>query len=62
MLRKKKCSTFGLTYVALIRVRNLSSVVIEPITFQRLLEIREKEMLYYRLNEEKRLESISEQS
>ena len=57
-----KETTLGLTYVALSRVRNLSSLVIEPITFQRLLEIRKKEMLHYRLNEEKCLELISVQS
>lgn len=58
----KKETTLGLTYVAISRVRNLSSLVIEPITFQRLLEIKKKEMLRYRLNEEKRLELLSVQS
>ena len=58
----KKETTLGLTYVALSRVRNLSSLIIEPMTFQRLLEIRKKEMLHYRLDEEKRLEFISVQS
>ena len=58
----KKETTLGLSYVALSRVRNLSSLVIEPITFQRVLETRKKEMLHYRLNEEKRLAFISVQS
>ena len=36
----KKESTLGITYVAISRVRNLSSLVIEPMTLDRLQNIK----------------------
>ena len=51
----KKESTLGITYVAISRVRNISSLVIEPMTFERLQKIRNSELLKYRLKEEQRL-------
>lgn len=54
----KKESTIGMTYVALSRVRNLSSLIVEPITFERLTSIKELETLKYRIKEE-RLKEIA---
>ena len=48
----KKESTIGMTYVALSRVRNLSSLIVEPITFERLTSIKELETLKYSMKEE----------
>ena len=44
------------------RVRNLSSIVIEPITFDRLKCIGKSETLKYRLNEETRLKAIAKRT
>ena len=57
----KKESTLGITYVAISRVlRNISSLVIEPMTFERLQKIRNSELLLkYRLKEEQRLKQLS---
>ena len=51
--KREYCS--GMSYVALSRVRSLSSIVIEPMTFDRLTCIGKSETLKYRLNEETRL-------
>ena len=55
----RKETTLGMTYVTLSRVRNLSSIIIEPMTYDRLSSIKKVESLKYRLNEEKRLEAIA---
>ena len=55
----KKESTLGITYVAISRVRNFSSLVIEPITLDRLQNIKNCELLKYRLKEEERLTQLS---
>ena len=57
----KKESTLGIAYVAISRVlRNISSLVIEPMTFERLQKIRNSELLLkYRLKEEQRLKQLS---
>ena len=57
----KKESTLGITYVAISRVLcNISSLVIEPMTFERLQKIRNSELLLkYRLKEEQRLKQLS---
>ena len=58
--KKEYCT--GMSYVALSRVRNLSSIVIEPITFDRLKCIGKSETLKYRLNEETRLKAIAKRT
>ena len=58
----KKESTLGITYVAISRVRNISSLVIEPMTFERLQKIRNSELLKYRLKEEQRLKQLSDKT
>ena len=55
----KKESTLGLTYVGLSRVRNLSSLIIEPMTFERLANIKNSESLKFRLKEELRLKQLN---
>ena len=57
-----KESTLGITYVAISRVRNISSLVIEPMTFERLQKIRNSELLKYRLKEEQRLKQLSDKT
>lgn len=54
----KKESTLGITYVAISRVRNISSLVIEPMTFERVQKIRNSKLLKYRLKEEQRLKQL----
>ena len=58
----KKESTLGITYVAISRVRNISSLVIEPMTFERLQKIRNSELLKYRLKEEQRLKQLCDKT
>ena len=55
---KKEC-TLGITYVALSHARNLTSLVIEPMTYDRLSSIKKMQSLSYRLQEEKRLQVIA---
>ena len=55
----KKETTLGMTYVVLSRARNLSSLIIEPMTYDRLSSIKKVESLKYRLNEENRLQAIA---
>ena len=56
----KKELTIGMTYVAISRVPNLSSLIIEPITFdRRLTSIKQLETLKYRVKEEERLKKIA---
>ena len=54
----KKESTLGLTYVGISRVRNLSSLIIEPTTFERLANIKNSESLMFRLKEELRVNNL----
>lgn len=58
----KKESTLGITYVAISRVRNISSLVIEPMTYERLQKIRNSELLKYRLKEEQRLKQLCDKT
>ena len=53
-----KESTLGTTYVAISRVRNLSSLVIEPMTQERLTCMKNSLSLKYRLKEEQRLQNL----
>ena len=55
----KKESTLDLTYVGISRVRNLSSLIIEPMTFERLANIKNSESLKFRLKEELRLQQLN---
>ena len=49
----------GLTYVALSRAKCLQGIVIEPISYERLVKIGQNETFKFRLDEEKRLEHKS---
>ena len=55
----KKETCLGISYVALSRVRNISSVIIEPVTFDRLSSIKKSKNLKYRMAEEKRLQDLA---
>ena len=57
----KKESTSATTYVAISRVRNIS-LVIGPMTFERLQKIKNSELLKYRLKEEQRLKQLSDKT
>jgi len=48
----------GLSYVALSRARNLQSIIVEPMSFQRLESLGKSKTLNERVEEEKRLSSI----
>lgn len=56
----------GITYVAISRVKTLSSLVIKPMTltmtmtFERLTRIKSSVTLHYRLQEESRLDHVAE--
>ena len=52
----------GMTYVALNRVRNLSDLVLEPLTFERLQARRKSPNLQYRISEEHRLDKLSQKT
>ena len=48
--------------IAISRVCNISSLVIEPMTFERLQKIRNSELLKYRLKEEQSLKQLSDKT
>ena len=52
----------GLTYVALSRVRKLSNLVIEPMSFDRLPSIKKTSNYRYRLLEEIRLNTLAKKT
>ena len=56
----KSEQTLGITYVALSRVKQLSSLVVEPMTFDRLKSIKKSNNLKYRQQEEQRLNRLFE--
>lgn len=58
----KSEATLGLTYVAISRVRDLSSLILEPMTFDRLGNIKKSNNLKYRKAEELRLQKIAEKT
>ncbi len=58
----KNESVLGITYVAISRVKTLSSLIIEPVTFDRLTQIKKKAGLAYRQKEEERIKLIAEKS
>ena len=51
--------TAGISYVAISRVRTLSSCVIEPMTFERLTSLKKSKHLQFRDEEEKRLDELA---
>ena len=56
----KSEQTLGITYVALSRVKQLSPLIVEPMTFDRLKSINKSANLKYRQEEEHRLKQKSE--
>ena len=50
-----KESTLGISYVAISRSHNLSSMIIKPMTFERLTTIKSAPNMKYRIAEEQRL-------
>jgi len=54
--------TPGISYVAISRVKTLSSCIIEPMTFERLTSLKKSANLKFRLDEEKRLDELGEQT
>ena len=57
----KNESCTGMSYVAINRVHNLSFIVIEPMTFDRLKSIEKSRTPKYRLAEETRFKNIAKQ-
>ena len=51
--------TAGISYVAISRVRTLSTCIIEPMTFERLTSLKRSINLKFRLEEERRLNNLS---
>lgn len=51
--------SLGMSYVALSRVRSLDSLLIEPLTFDRLIAIGRAKNLQIRKKEEERLQELS---
>ena len=58
----KSETTIGMSYVALSRVKTLSSLVIEPVTFERLNKIKLAAAFQYRTKEQERLKTIADQT
>ena len=54
--------TAWVSYVALSRVKTLSSCVIEPMTYERLTTLKSSASLQFRVNEENRLNSIAQKT
>ncbi|XP_068687691.1 ATP-dependent DNA helicase pif1-like [Montipora foliosa] len=54
--------TAGISYVAISRVRTLPSCIIQPMTFERLKSIKKSATLNFRIEEEKRLNELAEQT
>ena len=52
-------TTAGISYVAISRVKTLSSCIIEPMTFERLKSLKKSTNLKYRLEEESRLYNLA---
>lgn len=51
--------TPGISYVAISRVKTLSSCIIEPMTFERLKSLKKSPGLQHRLQEESRLDKLA---
>ena len=52
--------TAGVSYVAISRVKSLSSCIIEPMTYERLTSLKLSPNLQYRLEEENRLHRLAQ--
>ena len=52
--------TPGITYVAISRVRTLSSCIIQPMTFERLTSLKRSAGIQFRIREETRLYKLSQ--
>ena len=52
--------TAGVSYVAISRVKTLSSCVNEPMTYERLTSLKSSANLQFRLEEENRLDSLAQ--
>ncbi|CAB4014055.1 Hypothetical predicted protein [Paramuricea clavata] len=52
--------TAGFSYVAISRVKSLASCVIEPMTYERLSNLKSSANLQYRLEEENRLDQLAQ--
>ena len=53
-------TTAGISYVAISRVRTLSTCIVEPMSFERLTSLKKCINLKYRLEEERRLNALAE--
>ena len=53
--------TVGMSYVALSRVKTLSSLVVEPMCFERLEKIKSAATFQYRLQEQERLQRLADE-
>ena len=51
--------TSAVSYVAISRVKTISSCVIEPMTFERLTSLKSSTALQFRLDEEQRLDRLA---
>ena len=58
----KKETTLGISYVAMSRVQSFSSLIIEPMTFDRLKSIKKLNSLKFRIEEETRLQHIANET
>ena len=54
--------TVGMSYVALSRVKTLSSLIVEPMSFERLQKIRSAATFQYRLQEQERLQRLADET
>ena len=52
--------TPGISYVAISRVKTLSSCIIEPMSFERLTSLKKSTGLQHRLQEESRLDKLAQ--
>ena len=56
----KSEKTAGISYVAISRVKSLTSCIIEPMTYERLTSLKSSANLQYRLEEESRLDKLAQ--
>ena len=58
----KSEKTVGMTYVALSRVKALPSLIVEPMSFERLEKIKSAATFQYRLQEQERLQGLADEA
>ena len=58
----KSEKTPGISYVAISRVKSLSSCLIQPMAYERLQSIKSSSSLQFRLQEEQRLDFLAQQT